>query len=196
MEDDSFYTQLCAQGDTKAFGELYDRYIDKIYRFIYYKIFVKEIAEDLTSDVFTKAFEKIKSFDPKKGPFSAWIYRIARNAVIDHYRTRKTTIPIEDIFETGEENRTPQELDAVAELAKVTEYLKTLSAKQREIITLRIWDERSYKEIAEIVGSTESGVKMAFSRSIRDLRDTCGPIALLLLMELGRAKALPFHILS
>ncbi len=178
MDEDSSYVAKVQLGNTEAFGVLYDRYLDKIYRFIYYKTFSKELAEDLTSDVFHKALTKIGSFDGEKGSFSAWLYRIARNSVIDHYRTKKNDVPLEDTFDVGVDERTPETLDAIAELGKVTEYLKTLHPRQREIIMLRVWEERSYKEIAEIVGGTEDAVKMAFSRSIRDLREKCGNVSL------------------
>jgi len=177
MEDESSYVTKCQAGDTVAFGVLYDYYIDKIYRFVYYKTFVKEVAEDITSDVFHKALVKINSFDSSKGVFSAWLYRIARNAVIDYYRSQKFDVPLEDVFEVGAEDRTPESIDALSGLAKVTEYLETLNAKQREIITLRVWEEMSYQEIAAVVGGTEDSVKMAFSRGIRDLREKCGDVS-------------------
>ncbi len=196
MEDDAVYAQKCKAGDSQAFAVLYDRYIEKIYRFVYYKTFVKETAEDITSDVFHKAFQKISSFDETKGAFSAWIYRIARNAVIDHYRTDKKTVPIEDIFELGEENRTAETHDALRALSRVQEFLKTMTPRQREIITLRLWEERPYREIAEIIGGSEDSVKMAFSRAIRELREKCGPLALILLVALLAPTALPFHDIS
>ena len=195
MEDDSLYVSRCQEGDTEAFGVLYDRYIDKIYRFVFYKTFVKEVAEDITSDVFHKALQMINSYEADKGVFSAWIYRIARNNVIDYYRSQKGDVPLEDVFDVGFDERTPESLDAIAALDKVNVYLETLSSKQREIITLRVWEELSYREIAEIVGGTEDGVKMAFSRSIRELREKCGPISpLLLFVAVGFSEqALLFH---
>lgn len=196
MNDDRLYAEKCQAGDTEAFGVLYDRYIEKIYRFIYYKIFSKETAEDLTSDVFTKAFQKIHSFDAGKGTFSAWLYRIARNTIIDHYRTRKADLPIDDVFDVAFDERTVEQKDAIMALEKVSKYLHTLNPKQREIITLRIWEELSYREIAEIVGGTEDSVKMAFSRSIRDVREKLGPIAVTVLLALGQSGTLPFHELS
>ncbi len=194
--EDVEYAQKCKAGDALAFGTLYDRYIEKIYRFVYYKTFVKETAEDITSDVFHKAFQKINSFDETRGTFSAWIYRIARNAVIDYYRTAKKTVPIEDIFELGERDRTEETHDALLALSKVQDFMKTMSPRQREIITLRLWEERSYREIAEIIGGSEDSVKMAFSRAIRDLREKCGPLALMVLMTLIIPTALPFHDIS
>jgi RNA polymerase sigma-70 factor (ECF subfamily) len=196
MDDDQKLVERCVRGDTEAFGVLYDRYTSKIYRFIYYKTFVRETAEDITSDVFHKAFERLHSFDTTKGTFSAWIYRIARNAVIDHYRTQKKNIPIEDVFDLLSENRTIEEHDALTTLARVEEYLKTLPSRQREIITLRIWEELSYKEIADIIGGTEDSAKMAFSRAIRELREHCGPFALAVLLALTATETLPFRALS
>jgi len=196
MDDDHVFAKRCAEGDSEAFGVLYDRYIEKIYRFIYYKTFVKETAEDLASDVFHKAFERIHTFSSEKGVFSAWIYRIARNAVIDHYRTQKKNIPIDDVFDLATENRTVEEHDAISSLARVEEYLKTIPSRQREIITLRLWEELSYKQIADVIGGTEDSVKMAFSRAIRELREQCGPFALLLLLALTTQVPLPFRSLS
>ncbi len=198
MDDDALYVARCQSGETDAFGVLYDAYFDKIYRFVYYKTFSAEVAEDITSDVFHKALQKIQSFDAEKGTFSAWVYRIARNSVIDYYRTKQTVVPIEDVFDVAVDDRTVESLDAHATLTKVTEYLKTLNAKQREIITLRIWEERSYKEIAEIVGGSEDSVKMAFSRGIRELRERCGPLSpLMLFVACGLASSvLPFFDIS
>lgn len=192
MEDDAVLVARAQAGESDAFGQLFDAYYDKIFRFVYYKVYQKETAEDITSDVFHKALTKLSSFSADKGVFSAWLYRIARNAVIDHYRTNDATVTLEDTFDVGFDERTPEVLDALSDLKRVSEYLETLSPKQREIITLRIWEGLSYREIAELVDGTEDGVKMAFSRSIRELRQKCGPLSLLWLSLL----ALPFYELS
>ena len=193
MKDDAFYAKRCQSGETEAFGVLYDKYLDPIYRFIFYKTFSKEVAEDLTSDVFHKALEKIASFEASRGDFSTWLYRIARNRVIDYYRTKKVHEPIDDAFDIGVDERTPETLDAIRSLGQVTKYLETLDAKQREIIMLRVWEERSYREIAAVVGGTEDSVKMAFSRSIRAVREQCGPITASILALASALTALPFY---
>lgn len=196
MAEEHGAIEACKRGDSASFGVLYDQYAAPIYRFIYYKTFSKETAEDLVSDTFHKALSHIHSFDADRGSFSSWLYRIARNTVIDYYRTRHVTVPIEDIFELGTDERIPEAHDAIRTLDRVNDYLSALSPRQREIITLRVWEGKSYREIAEIMESTETAVKMAFSRSIRDLREKCGPIAVLVLATYHIQHVLPFHIFS
>ena len=196
MSEELSALEACKRGDPTSFGVLYDQYAAPIYRFIYYKTFSKEVAEDLVSDTFHKALTRIQSYDADKGSFSSWLYRIARNTVIDYYRTRHATVPVEDLFELGADERIPEAHDAVRALERVYDYLNTLSPRQREIITLRVWEGKSYREIADIMESTESAVKMAFSRSIRDLREKCGPIAIMILATWSTPHALPFHTLS
>lgn len=193
MENEADILERAQAGDSEAFGLLYDHYLDAIYRFIYYKVFSREVAEDLVSDTFFKALRQLQSYNSSRGRFNSWLYQIARNTVIDHYRTKKENVPIDDIFDLGHDERTPDQLDAVAGLAKVEEYLKALPARQREIITLRIWEGKSFDEIASILGGTEGSVKMAFSRSIRQLREVCGESAPLILLL---AATLPFSVYS
>ncbi len=182
MEDDRVFVEKCQKGDTQAFGALYDRYVEKIYRFVYYKTFNKDATEDIVSATFLKAFEKIGSFKSDKGSFSSWLYAIARNAVVDYYRTKKTVVDIEDIFDLGQDERTEEKIDARDTVQKIEKYLHTLKPTQREIVMLRVWDELSYKEIAAVVGGSEDSVKMAFSRAIRTVRDTFGAKAAILVL--------------
>jgi RNA polymerase sigma-70 factor (ECF subfamily) len=168
----------CQNGEPEKFGELYDLYIRKIYDFIYYKTHHKETAEDITSAVFIKAFEKIKSFDHAKGSFSSWVYRIARNSVIDHYRTKKASINIDDVWDLSGKEDMSRDLDTAQKLEKVEKYINALNGEQRDIVMLRVWQEMPYKEIAEIMGKSEASCKMAFSRAMGELRSTM-PLSLL-----------------
>ncbi len=182
---DSEYVVKCQGGDREAFGMLYDRYAEKIYRFVYFKVLNKDVAEDLTSAVFVKAYEKIGSFNGEKGNFSQWVYSIARNTVIDHYRTSRKNVDIEDIYDLGEDERTEEKIDARNLLQKVEKYLTKLSPRQREIVTLRVWEEMSYREIAEVIGGSEDSIKVMFSRTIRELLTKLGPKAVVALALLG-----------
>jgi RNA polymerase sigma-70 factor, ECF subfamily len=158
------------QGDALAFGELYDEYVKKIYNYIYFRTYHKETAEDLTSLTFTKAYEKIDSFANSKGNFSSWLYRIARNTVIDHYRTNKSTSDIFEAYDLSARENIETDFDVKDSLEKVQAYLKQLNPDQRELVILRVWDGLSYREIAEITGKTEDSLKVAFSRIMSKMR--------------------------
>ena len=153
------------------FTILYDQYVDKIYRFIYYKTHHKETAEDLTSVAFVKALNSFSSFDQNKGGFSAWIYKIARNTVIDFYRSKKTLINIDDVWDLSDNQDIEREVDASLKLAEVKKYLKNLSSEQRDVIILRVWEGLSYKEIAAVLGKSENSCKMMFFRTIKKLKE-------------------------
>lgn len=160
----------CQKGNKEEFGKLYDRYVRKIYDFVYYKTHHKETAEDITSRVFIKALEKIDTFNCDRGFFSAWIYQIARNSVIDFYRTKKGDIGIDDVWDLASIDNIERDIDVRQKLEKVEKYLKELKNDQREIIMLRVWQGMNYKEIAEILDKSEASCKMMFSRAIKDLR--------------------------
>ncbi|MFA6534226.1 MAG: RNA polymerase sigma factor [Patescibacteria group bacterium] len=173
--------QSCQAGETAAFGLLYDRYLRKIYNFIYYKTHHKETAEDLTSKTFIKALGSIGRFEFKKGTFSAWLYQIARYTVIDHYRAQKYDINIDDVWDLGEETTIPQDLDTANQLREVKKLLQKLPSAERDIIILRVWNELSYQEIASLIGKSEANCRLIFSRAIRKIRQTGAPLGLLLL---------------
>jgi len=165
------------------FDQFYDKYINKIFNFIYYKTHHKETAEDLTSETFIKALNKLDMFNENKGSFSTWIYQIARNTVIDFYRTKKDSINIEDVWDLSTDEDILRDLDTAKRLEDVKEYLKTLKSEQREIVILRVWEEMSYKEISEAMGKSEASCKMAFSRTIKILKEKM-PLSVFLTMLL------------
>jgi RNA polymerase sigma-70 factor, ECF subfamily len=168
--DETKIILACQEGRLEEFGRLYDAYIKKIYDFIYYKTTHKETAEDLTSATFMKALEKIKTFSSGKGTFQAWLYQIARHTVIDHYRTKKEAVDIADIWDLAGKEDIEQDLDVKAKLADVEKHLANLKSEQRDIIIMRVWQELSYREIAETLGKSEASCKMAYSRAITTLR--------------------------
>lgn len=161
--------QQCKQGDLNAFTDLYDQYVDPIYRFIFYKTHHRETTEDLTSQTFMKAMDKIGGFNPDKASFKTWLYTIARNTVIDHYRTVKESSPIEDAWDIGVHPDMDAETDAILELEKIKNAMQKLNPEQREVVMLRVWSDKSFREIAEITGKTEAACKMSFKRTVEKL---------------------------
>ncbi|HMB65796.1 MAG TPA: sigma-70 family RNA polymerase sigma factor [Patescibacteria group bacterium] len=158
----------CRAGDGESFGLLYDAYIQKIFNFIYYRVGSREIAEDLTSQTFFKALKKIKKFQGEY--FSAWLFRIARNTVIDHYRTSRPTDNIDEFFDLRSHKDLEAEVDTKRTLEEVKNFLKTLKKEQEEVVIMRVWEGLSYKEIAEVIGKSEANCKMIFSRALNSLR--------------------------
>jgi len=171
----------CQQGKLEEFGQLYDKYIKKIYDFIYFKTQHQETAKDLTSKTFIKALESIKRFKTEQGYFSAWLYTIARNTVIDHYRTKKVEADVNDIWDLSANDDIEQDLDTKEKLKQVEKYLSQLKTEHRDIIIMRVWHGMSYQEIAQVVGKSEASCKMMFSRTIIKLRQEM-PLTLYILM--------------
>jgi len=186
--DESIIEEIRSTGDFARFTALYDAYSGKIYRYVFYRTHHKETSEDIASDVFMKALNGLDSFDASKGTFSSWIYRIARNSLIDLYRSRKQTVGIEEIandvkFSSGDDP-TRDAAETKESIRKALDVLSTLSEDQREIVLLRAWDGLPYKEIADILGKSEASCKMGFSRATARLRGgVLATIAAILLMQ-------------
>lgn len=181
--------QAVQAGDSRAFGTLYDQFLERIYRFIYLKTMDRPTAEDLTSQTFMKALEHIRSFDASKGSFSSWIYRIARNTVTDYYRARRSDVVLEDAWGIAQESTVERDTDTSLHMDRVQKYLKELSSREREIILMRVWGEASYEEIANALGVSEASCKMAYSRGIKKLRELM-PAAAFVLFLLSRPSFL------
>jgi RNA polymerase sigma-70 factor (ECF subfamily) len=174
----------CQNGETAAFGTLYDHYIRLIYNFIFYKTFHKETAEDLTSETFFKALRNIQSVDLEKS-FGSWLYKIAQNTVLDHYRARRNHEDIDDFWDISDTTDIALEVDTSISVDALKKELKNLSSTDRDIIIMRIWQDLSYKEIADIVGKSEASCKMTYSRALAKLRSTM-PLAVFLAFILGQ----------
>ena len=161
-------------GETEAFGLIYDHYLPKIYRFILMKVSRREEAEDITHQVFLKAWTSIGThYSEMDLPFSSWLYRIAKNAVIDHYRRERPTLNIDD-HEGVDELITRHDLDLKIDLENKTkellEAVRSLKETEQEVITMRFVEDLSTKEVAEAIGKSEGAVKVIQHRAIESLR--------------------------
>lgn len=157
-------------GEASAFGLLYDKYQPQIYRFIYLKVSHREEAEDLTHQVFFKAWQNIGNYQMKGLPFSSWLYRIARNDVIDHYRTRKLNLDIESVDEPAVKDPTEQKIDDNIKLESVRKAILQLSHEQQDVIFMRFVNELSFGEIAKIMDKSNGAVRILQHRAIRNLK--------------------------
>jgi RNA polymerase sigma-70 factor (ECF subfamily) len=162
--------QACQAGEMESFVLLYDRYVEKIYRFLYFRTLQKEVAEDITSQVFLKAMDKIKSFNADKGTFQAWLYQIARNLLIDEYRRKKPTDNIDAHYDIADNTDLETETQTKFSNEALQKLLQELPEESQELVTMRLWDELTYSEIAMVTGKTEGSLKMQFSRIIGKLQ--------------------------
>lgn len=169
--------KACQVGNFEGFDLLYEAYVKKIYSFVYYKTYHRETAEDLVSAVFMKVLENINGYKANRGSFSAWLYGIARHTVVDHFRALRPTVQIEDVWDLADPENLEVDFDAREKLEAVKKYLAKFKPAHREIIMMRLWGELSYREISEIVGTSEANCKMIFSRGVSRLRSEMGATA-------------------
>ncbi|MCK9187063.1 MAG: sigma-70 family RNA polymerase sigma factor [Candidatus Colwellbacteria bacterium] len=176
LEDEQKLVVEAKGGKTEAFGQLYDYYLPMIYRFILIKIGHREEAEDLTHQVFLKAWQNISSYTEQGFPFSSWLYRIARNSIIDHYRKSKPSINIDKLANIEELTFRPniKKLDDKKNIAKVMKCLDDLKDMEKDVVILRFIEEMSVKETAESIGKTEGATKVIQHRALKKLKDILG----------------------
>lgn len=167
-------------GNSEAFGLLYEMFFDRIYRYIYYRTLQREIAEDLCSQTFLKALDKLSTYKPDKGAFGSWLYRIAANTLTDHFRTSGRLEFYSGVWDLPSENDHVIDVHNKLYWEKLKPVLDDLPPEKRELIIMRVWDDLSFREIAEITGKTEAACKMSFKRTIDGLRNSV-PLSMLML---------------
>lgn len=158
------------RGDVGAFGLLYDEYADRIFGFARARGRSVHDAEDLTATVFLKAWESIAAYDERGVPFSAWLFRIARNAVIDDYRRgQRIPIPTEDVEPDGAADGPEAAVVARADAERLRRAVRQLTADQAAVVALRYWWDMSLKDTAEVLEKNENSVKALQHRAVRTL---------------------------
>ena len=169
LPDERHLVEQAKSGDAEAFGQLYDACIDRVYRFIFFRVSDVPTAEDLTSQVFLKAWQNLGRYRPT-GPFLAWLYAIARNTVIDHYRTYKQTVSLDEAAPIAAQD---DKLDELVELkfkmSSVQESLQYLTEEQQEVITLKFIAEYDTDQIARRMGKSEGAIRALQMRALQAL---------------------------
>ena len=173
-DDVSVLVARAQAGDAEAFGEVYDRHVDQVFRFIYRRVLDRQVAEDLTSETFLRALRNLAAFRRPGGDFSAWVTTIARNLTINHLQShQRRERPVAEVYE-------PVSTDVVAspEAAAVERLtrealiagIEKLSPMHRQCITLRYLRELSIEETAQALGKTPSAVKGMQHKALKALR--------------------------
>ncbi len=163
-----------ARSDKDAFGELYARYHDKIYNYIYYRTGNAEDAEDLTAKVFMRAMQHIGNYEDKGVPFSAWLYRIAHNLVANWHRdnSRRQILSLDDIAQWRVAEDSPEfTAQLMEDKAMLLASIRRLPADRQELLTLKFVENLSNAEIGDIMGRSEGAIKSLYHRTLLALRD-------------------------
>jgi RNA polymerase sigma factor, sigma-70 family len=158
-------------GNSEAFGQLYDAYMERIYRFVYFRVEDQQTAEDITSQVFLKAWSNLDRFQFSRTPYLAWLYTIAHNAVIDHYRTRKVTTALDDVqlSQPDHSEAVENDIDLTVEMRSVKSALQTLTDDQQRVLTLKFIEGMSNNEIARHLGKREGAIRALQMRGLQAL---------------------------
>ncbi|MGB8651217.1 MAG: sigma-70 family RNA polymerase sigma factor, partial [Mycobacteriales bacterium] len=166
--------QRAQAGDAEAFGELYDRYVDQVYRYVAYRVGSVQLAEDLTSETFLRALRRIGSFTWQGRDVGAWFVTIARNLIADHYKSGRYRLELttDDVTESGS---APVQAGPEGEVLEamqnkvLLEAVKQLNAEQQECIVLRFLQGLSVAETAQVMGKNDGAIKALQYRAIRTL---------------------------
>jgi RNA polymerase sigma-70 factor (ECF subfamily) len=166
--------QRAQAGDAEAFGELYDRYVDQVYRYIAYRVASSQVAEDLTSETFLRALRRISSFTWQGRDVGAWFVTIARNLVADHYKSGRYRLELttDDVAQSGSAPVIEGPERAVLEGMNnkvLLQAVKQLNTEQQECIVLRFLQGMSVAETAQIMGKNDGAIKALQYRAIRTL---------------------------
>ena len=158
-------------GNSEAFGQLYDAYMERIYRFVYFRVEDQQTAEDITSQVFLKAWSNLDRFSFDRTPYLAWLYTIAHNAVIDHYRTRKVTAALDDVQLSQQDHAevVENEIDLHSEMKSIKAAMHTLTDDQQRVLTLKFIEGLSNTEIARQLGKREGAIRALQMRGLQAL---------------------------
>jgi RNA polymerase sigma-70 factor (ECF subfamily) len=159
-------------GDPEAFGELYDRYVDLVYRYVYYRVGGQQLAEDLTSEAFLRALRRITSFTWQGRDIGAWFITIARNLIADHYKSGRYRLEVTtaDMLDADQAEDGPEGavLDSLTN-ATLLEAVKQLNPEQQECVVLRFLQGLSVAETALAMGKNEGAIKALQYRAVRTL---------------------------
>jgi len=165
---------LASQGDRDAFGLLYERYVDRIFNYVYYRTGNLHDAEDLTARVFQRAMNHIHNYTDRGIPFSAWLYRIAHNLVANWHRdrSRKQEIPLDDVPILPSRGDHPEKnLVRSQEQETLLKLIRRLPAERQNLLILKFVENLSNAEIGAIMGRSEGAIKSLYHRTLLALRD-------------------------
>jgi RNA polymerase sigma-70 factor (ECF subfamily) len=165
--------QRTVDGDKDAFGDIYGTLLDPMYRFLYWNLDSREDAEDLTEEVFLRCLVNIEAYNPKRGSFKTWAFRIAHNALIDHHR-RRIRRPQDELKEDMINGAMPvaERLVEGDKVRALRSALSDLNPTQRQVIVMKYYAEMSNAEVAQALGRSVGAINAIQHRALRRMGKT------------------------
>jgi RNA polymerase sigma-70 factor, ECF subfamily len=160
--------QRARQGDQRALVDIYERYQPSVFTYVFYRVGDQETAEDLTSEVFTRMLTNLPRYQSRGKPILAWLYTIARNLVIDHYRQNNNTrhVPLEEHIVDSEKSHPVQAAEKNLAHECLRRALKHLTEEQRQVIMLKFIESREISELVDILGKNERAIRSLQHRAL------------------------------
>ena len=158
-------------GDADAFGRLYDMYVDRVYRHVYYRVGSTQDAEDLTQQVFLRAWQAIGKYKKTSSPFLAWLMRISHNLVIDFYRSKKDKAYLDSEIAANDLDSSPERAaEAEFDQQQLRRVILQLPGAQQKVILMSFIEGFTYDEIASSLGKSEGAIRVILHRALKKMR--------------------------
>jgi RNA polymerase sigma-70 factor (ECF subfamily) len=177
LDEERLLASRASMGDRDAYAELYQRYVDKIYRYIYYKVGQRAETEDLTSQTFMKAWDAIGDYEWRNHPFGAWLFRIAHNLVVDYHRARRDNVSLSDASPQLEQRASSDDirpekiLGEMITMDRVRHAIGRLTEEQQQVLILRFFEGMSTGEVADLMGKRRGAIRGLQFRALSALRE-------------------------
>ncbi|HTY82114.1 MAG TPA: sigma-70 family RNA polymerase sigma factor [Dehalococcoidales bacterium] len=166
-----------AKNTVEAFTAFYQQFLPKVFKYVSYRVTDRSLAEDITSTVFEKALAKFNQYNEEKAALSTWVFSIARNTITDHFRAsaREHNVPLEAAEDKPAGGLSPEQQAETSEECRILHScIKKLSAPEQEIVSLKFSAEMTNRQIAGVLGLSESNVGVILYRAVRKLRKDFG----------------------
>lgn len=166
-----YLLERAVKRDKTAFAGLYDQYLGRVYRYVYYWLPSQADAEDITQEVFVRAWRSINKYKVTGAPFIAWLTTIARNLIISRYRAAKRLVPLPEIDPPSNNSDSPEE---ITEMSFTRNYVRDavlkLKGEKQKVIQMRFINEMSHEEVAIALNKTAGAIRVIQYRALKDLR--------------------------
>ncbi len=171
LDSEHTLVQQAAAGDQTAFAALYEMHADRVYRHVHFQVLDGHDAEDITQEVFIKAWRSLPRYRRTGAPFVSWLIVIARNAIVDHFRSKKNVRDLDESSEPESDSDPVASAEAEFGRVEVRNAVMRLKGDKRTVIIMHFIDGLSYEEIARALGKSEGAIRVIQHRALKDMKD-------------------------